>query len=282
MRALEDQGFLCIDNLPVALAPALMDSLSRETTDSTTGHALPTKIAWVIDARQPEGLGSVERLLKELRDGRDAVDVRVVYLEAREDALLRRYSETRRGHPLDNGRDARGLRQAIERERELLAPLRELAEDTIDTSGLSVHELRAKVVQQIAGGTVGEDLSVALCSFGFKLGLPLDCDMVLDVRFLRNPYFEPTLRPLTGKNPAVSDYVFAGGAAEEFLARTMDYLKFLLPHFQREGKRYLTVGIGCTGGQHRSVAMVEKMAARLRQAGTPVDMLHRDAAERTP
>ncbi len=275
VRALEDQGFLCIDNLPVALVPALVQSLEQEAAKNP--EALPTQVAWVIDARQPAGLSQMQTLLNNLHQGQHRV--RIVYLEAREEALLRRYSETRRAHPLDTGADGQGLQGAIDRERELLAPLRELAEDTIDTSGLSVHELRAKIIQQVAGAEVGDNLSVSLSSFGFKRGLPLDCDMVLDVRFLRNPYFNAKLRPRTGKDPEVRDYIFATDEAQHFVERTLDYLAFLLPHFQREGKRYLTIGIGCTGGQHRSVAMVETLSVKLANLGFVVDMRHRDARE---
>lgn len=268
VRALEDQDFVCIDNLPANLAPTLVENLSH-TSD------ISHKVALVIDARQPEGLPAAAKVVQELRASPHKV--RVVYFEAREDSLLRRYSETRRRHPLDNAVHAKGLRQAILKERELLAPLRELADDTIDTSALSVHQLRAKVVRQLTGGELGDDLSVSLVSFGFKYGSPLDCDMIFDVRFLRNPYFDRELRPKTGLDPAVRDYIFASEDTGNYLRRTVDYIEFLLPHFQREGKRYLTIAIGCTGGQHRSVAMVEAIAAELRDLEFLVDIRHRDA-----
>jgi UPF0042 nucleotide-binding protein len=199
-------------------------------------------------------------------------NLRVIYLDAKEEAIVRRYSETRRRHPLDDGC---GLRVAIGREREILAPLRELADDNVDTSLLSPHELRARIVRQVAGPKEPERLSVALLSFGFKNGLPPEADIILDVRFLPNPYFEPGLRDRTGVDAEVARYALAAPEAEDFLSRAASFLSFLIPQYQREGKRYLTVAIGCTGGRHRSVATACELGRRLSSA-VPIDIRHRD------
>lgn len=263
IRALEDNGYFCVDNIPTGLAEKLIESMTAE--EATHNLAL------VMDVRSPAFAARAPALVRRLRDG--AEPARVVYLEAREDVLIRRYSETRRRHPLDDGD---GLRKAIADEREILAPLRELADDTIDTSEMSPHDLRDRVLAQILKVSPGDDLRLAIISFGFKHGLPLEADTVFDVRFLPNPYFEASLRDLTGLDARVREYVFQSGEAEELLRRARGFLDFLIPRYQREGKRYLTVAIGCTGGQHRSVAIASALAERLQEAGTAVDVRHRD------
>lgn len=260
IRTLEDRGFLCVDNLPVSLAEEVI-----ATVEPTTQH-----LALVIDARQPHLLKDAPALVARLRQSSNSV--RVVYLEALEEVLIRRFSETRRAHPLDQNE---GLRRAIGRERELLAPMRELADDTIDTSSLSPHALRSKITHQIRGAT-SDTMSLAILSFGFKHGLPLDADMVFDVRFLPNPYFVETLRPLTGLAPKVSTYVIDSSLGAAYVERTHAFLTFLLPQFRHEGKRYLTLAFGCTGGQHRSVAIVQALAQRLRADGYTLNVRHRD------
>lgn len=262
VRVLEDQGFYCVDNLPTSLVAELLRTLPEGPTTS--------RVALVMDARNSSSLRDAPALVSQLRT---LYQVRVVYFEAREDALLRRYSETRRRHPLDDGC---GLRDAIEREREVLVPLREIADDTLDSSAMSPHELKARVIEQIAGVSMRDTLRVAVLSFGFKHGLPLDADMVFDVRFLANPYFVPGLRELTGLDEPVQRSVLDDPETTSFINHAMDLLKYLGPRFQREGKRYLTLAVGCTGGQHRSVVVSTAIAERLRGMQLKVDLRHRD------
>lgn len=266
LRALEDQGFLCVDNMPADLAEDLILTIEKSS------HI--EQLVLVIDVREPGQLKEAPTLIRRLR--RQSRPVRLIYFEAQSEALVRRYSQTRRRHPLDHGE---GLRQSILREREILVPLRELADGTIDTTALSPHALRRKTMQQLVGEKMRDDLCVALMSFGFKFGIPLDADLVLDVRFLQNPYFVSELRELTGLDESVRRYVLADGDTGEFMDRTFAYLSYLLPRFQREGKRYLTVAIGCTGGRHRSVTVVHSLEEMFRGQGLPVDVIHRDVKE---
>ncbi len=262
VRALEDQGYFCIDNLPVALVKDLIRVLDSE--------ASVMRLALVMDVRERKFLSEGPEVVAELRQS--GADVRVIYLDAKEEAVIRRYSETRRRHPLDDGC---GLLEAIEREREILSPLRELADETIDTSAMSPHELRARVIAGLSGAADADALRVTLMSFGFKHGVPLEADMVLDVRFLPNPYFEPRLRERTGLDDEVAAFALGAVAAAEFLALAEGFLSFLIPQYRREGKRYLTVAIGCTGGRHRSVAVAEALRRRL-VTEVPVATKHRD------
>jgi RNase adapter protein RapZ len=267
IRALEDRGWMCVDNVPVVLAERLIET-ARGTREGA-------QLALCIDVREPGLLKDAPALISQLRSGSDPV--RLVYFEAREESLIRRFSETRRRHPLDHGA---GLRSAIATEREILAPLREMADETIDTSALTPHDLRATTLKRLLGASVGDDLSLAFVSFGYKYGIPLEADIVLDVRFLPNPYFVGDLRDLTGLDEGVRRYVIESREGKEYVDRTHAFLAFLLPQFQREGKRYLTVAIGCTGGRHRSVSIVEALAARFRAAGVQTDHRHRDVKER--
>jgi UPF0042 nucleotide-binding protein len=265
VRALEDCGWFCVDNMPVAL----VDELVRVLRDDEAVE----RLALVMDVRERKFIQEGPDLVARLRQG--GTPVRVLYLDAKEDSLLRRYSETRRTHPLDDGC---GLRAAIANERETLSPLRELADETIDSSIMSPHDLRARIITQL-GATAGhEGLSVAILSFGFKHGVPLEADIVLDVRFLPNPYFDPALRDRTGLDDSVSRYALGGKEGEEFLDRATSFLAFLIPQYRREGKRYLTVAIGCTGGRHRSVAAARELARRL-SGSVAVDVRHRDIQE---
>ncbi len=263
IHALEDHGYFCVDNIPTGLVERLI-ALVRD-------EAAVERLAVVMDVREPHFIEQAPQLVARLR--KQGESVRVVYLEAGEAALIRRYSETRRRHPLDSGT---GLRDAIVRERDVLVPMRELADDTLDTSMMSPHELRARVTEQIVGVDPGGELKVALVSFGFKHGLPLEADMVLDVRFLPNPYFEPNLREQSGLDAQVAAYVTHNEAGAALLQRVDDLLGFLLPRYQREGRRYFTVAIGCTGGQHRSVAVAGALGKSLARRGLAVDLRHRD------
>ena len=269
IRALEDLGYLSVDNLPIALIPAFAD-LTIE------GGRQQRRAAVVIDVREGPALSkfpAVYRRLKRRLAGR----VRLVFLEADDGSLLRRFSETRRPHPLaPAGSVASGIRD----ERRLLQPLRRLADRIVDTSSLTVHELRRRVLETTGGTQTVAPLVVNLASFGYRHGVPADADLVLDVRFLPNPHFVASLRRSTGRSARVSQYVLRTKPARSFLRLTVKLLKFLLPQYIAEGKTYLTIAIGCTGGRHRSVALAEALADRLRgTTGIRLRVSHRDIAE---
>lgn len=266
IRALEDYGYFCVDNIPAGLVDGLVEMAASE------GEV--ERVALVMDVRGPHFVDRAPALVQRLRAGQHPL--RIVYLEATEEALVRRYSETRRKHPMDDGS---GLRSAIAREREILAPLRELADDTLNTAMMSPHELRARVVEQIVNLRPGDALKIAVLSFGFKHGLPLDADMVLDVRFLPNPFFEVELREQSGLDRRVRDFVLTSKDGAAFIEHAEAFLTFLIPRYQQEGRHYLTVGVGCTGGQHRSVAIAEALADALARGGIAVERRHRDVKE---
>jgi UPF0042 nucleotide-binding protein len=256
LRALEDIEFFCVDNIPVPLVAGLVDHLAHEGDRD--------KLAIAIDSRQRRNLGTWQAALTKLRGAGHRLEV--MFLDASDEVLLRRFSETRRRHPL-SGDD---LVDGVRRDRELMAELRAGA-SVVDTSNLNMHQLKA-IIQDRYGGT--GKLAVTLVSFGFKHGLPLEFNLVVDVRFLPNPYFEPTLTHRDGRDPDVARFVLGPDGAE-LVAHVEGLLRFSLPHFQKEGKLYVTVAIGCTGGRHRSVAVVEELRRRL---GGEFDMLvrHRD------
>jgi RNase adapter protein RapZ len=263
IRVLEDLGFYCIDNLPVALIPRFVElwETSREEV---------RRVALGIDVRERHFLDEFPRVFDEVRA--KGVELEVIYLEASEDVLARRFSETRRPHPAGEGGSlAEGIRREVER----LRGLREIADRILDTSALTVHELRAALRDLIerAGGAL---LTVSLVSFGYKHGLPTDADLALDCRFLPNPFFVEELRNKVGTEPAVADYVLKREETQEFLGRVVGLLEFTLPRYQREGKSYLTIAVGCTGGRHRSVVLVEELRRRLQDGGHRVLVRHRD------
>ncbi len=262
LRALEDLDWFCVDNLPLPLLAPFFDLI-----DSDAQEEKRTKVAIGIDARQGGLLGSFKNELARMRSRGYAVEV--LYLDADDDLLVRRFSETRRRHPLA-GDD---LRAGIEHERTLLRPLRDSAEAIVDTSALNVHQLKG-IIQERYGRQDGT-LSITLLSFGFKHGLPAEADLVFDVRFLPNPYFVEALSALSGKDETVAGFVLDGPEGREFLDRTTDYLKYSLPRYASEGKAYLTIAVGCTGGRHRSVAVVEELGRRL-GAEWPLTVRHRD------
>jgi UPF0042 nucleotide-binding protein len=263
MHALEDVGYFCVDNLPTALA----ETLVAEVHKSATVKAL----ALGMDMREKNFLDQGPALVQRLRAGPHPV--RLIFLQAQEEVVLRRYSQTRRLHPLDDGA---GLRSAIVREQAVLGPLRELADEAIDTSQLSVHMLRSRIMSQFDPEASAQDLRVTVLSFGFKYGVPTEADMVLDVRFVPNPYFVPELRPQTGLDKDVSAFVLDRDEAQTFLQHAQNFLQFLVPRYRAEGKCYFTVAIGCTGGRHRSVALAQKVAQSIAGTGVAVDMRHRD------
>lgn len=261
IRALEDAAFFCIDNLPVLLLPKLTELAGTGQID---------RLALVMDAREGIFLKEAPRILDEVR--RAGHPVEVLFLDASDDSLIRRFSETRRRHPLaPSGSVAEGILA----ERTALRDLRELADQVIDSSTLNVHDLK-RMVQARFSPEPSTGPSLSVMSFGYRYGVPPQADLVLDVRFLPNPYFIPEMKGLTGKNPKVSDYVLNREESQEFLAKIVDLCLFLFPRYQKEGKAYLTVALGCTGGKHRSVAMAEELQKRLAQPPTRVQLWHRD------
>jgi len=262
LKAFEDLGYHCVDNLPLELLPDFA-TLVEKSSDTE-------RAAIVVDVREGQTLDRLPEILKGVKK---LLCTRVVFLDAQDAVLVRRYSETRRPHPL--GRQETVSRSIVE-ERQLLDPIRNVADTLIDTSNYNVHELRAQIQDRFGQEEETKRLLVSCLSFGFKNGVPLDADMVFDVRFLPNPHFVPEFRKLTGLDPDVAAYVRGFPQTREFLTRVTDLLLYLLPHYVEEGKSYLTVAFGCTGGQHRSVLMVEEITAELKRAGYQVKALHRD------
>lgn len=269
MRVLEDLGFYCVDNLPVALAP-VVTQLTAESDPKLRGVALG------IDSRERLFFPEWPRFLADIEQS--GTRPQVLFLDASDDVLARRYSETRRPHPLaEDG--ATTVAEAIRAERLKLAEIRERADHVIDTTTLTVHELRELVTAIVMGSTAASKMSIAIVSFGYKYGLPVGMDLVLDVRFIPNPFFVPELRALTGADQRVHDYVTAQPEAQHFVNEVSELLRFLLPLYQREGKSYLTIGLGCTGGRHRSPVLAREFAMRLKAAGYEASVRDQDIAK---
>ena len=264
LKTFEDLDFFCIDNLPVSLIPKLVEGF--QTTGSDVEHAV-----LVVDIRAGKKLGNLTQILRELRKA--AFHLFVLYLEAEDSVLVRRFSETRRPHPL---KGEKSLRDAIRIERTFLSGLRELADLTLDTSGYNVHEIKALVMERFKKHAGIPALNIHLLSFGYKKGIPLEADLIFDARFLPNPYFVPRLRACSGKDKKIVKYLQSFGETAEFIRRVGNLLKYLLPRYEREGKRYLTVGVGCTGGRHRSVYIVEELAKLLSSKKRSIYIQHRD------
>ncbi len=262
LRALEDLGYYCVDNIPLPLVVPFVDLVSQQQGISDAAIS--------VDARQHAYLSEFNEQLAQLKKAGHRVEV--LFLEAGDDMLLRRYSETRRRHPM-SGDD---LREGIRQDREVLAELRHSAA-VLNTAALNVHQLKG-IIQERYGKQEGK-LAVTLLSFGFKNGVPVESDLVFDVRFLANPYFDPELSGLDGRNAGVASYVLDTDEGKQMLDKIDDLLRFSLPQFEREGKMYLTVAIGCTGGRHRSVAIVEELSRRL-QAEWDLQVRHRDLERR--
>jgi len=264
LRALEDAGWYCVDNLPVVLLDKLVE-LSQQTAGQVP------QVALVVDARDTRFLPEAPRLIEEVRSRGTPVDV--LFFDASDEVLVRRYSETRRRHPMAG--EGGSVPEGIAAERLALEPLKALATEVVDTTALNVHELRRQLLARFQEGQP-QRMGVTVVSFGFRNGVPAHADLVLDVRFLPNPYFVPALRPHSGLDAPVRDFVLGQADARAFLDKLADFGAFLLPRYRAEGKSYLTLALGCTGGRHRSVAIAEELARRLRQAGTPVRVWHRD------
>src|SRR6476469_4288015 len=268
IRALEDLGYFCVDNLPVSLLPMLAELTLRAGSEIA-------RAAVVVDVREGKLLSEFPTIYKRLKGMRGLNPV-LIFLEASEPALVRRFSETRRPHPLAPDRSAI---EGILEEREAMRAIRKLADHVIDTSEMTVHELRHVFTGVASGTTPGSQLVVTILSFGFKHGIPVDSDLLFDVRFLPNPHFVPALRPYTGRDREVRAFLEKSEATHEFLEHTLNLLKFLVPQYVHEGKSYLTIGIGCTGGRHRSVAMAEALKKGLSGIpGVRIRVKHRDIA----
>ena len=264
LKAFEDLGYHCIDNLPLDLIARFAEMCQRR--GSQIGRA-----AVVVDIREGEALSQLPILYQTLRTR--GLNLSLVFLEASDKALIRRFEETRRPHPL--GHDL-PVREGIRLERTLLKPMRQLADITIDTSRLNAHELRDLIQTRFGGVPKREAILVSVISFGFRFGVPADADMVFDVRFLPNPNYIPRLKSKTGRDAAVERYMDSFPQTQEFMKHVMDLLIYLLPNYVKEGKSYLTIAIGCTGGRHRSVAIAEKMGHALAGAGYKTRVSHRD------
>jgi RNase adapter protein RapZ len=263
LKAFEDMDYYCVDNLPINLIPRFAD-LAKQSGEIE-------KAALVADIR--EG-GQLKRLPSIIKSLRKQLKTTVIFLEASDDALLRRFSETRRPHPLGK---ASTVKSALTKERRLLQSIRALADMVVDTSKFNVHELRSHVTSRFSAGGTDKDILVSVVSFGYKAGVPNDADLLFDVRFLPNPHFIPAFRPHTGRHPQVAKYIRSFPQTQEFIHRISSLLVYLIPHYVREGKSYLTIGFGCTGGQHRSVLIAEEVKKILAKSGYRVKVIHRDA-----
>jgi RNase adapter protein RapZ len=267
IRALEDLGYFCVDNLPTTLIPTLAKLSLRGGGDIE-------KVAIVVDVREGGFLSSFPRIFRRLRK-MPRLNPVLIFLDANTAALVRRFSETRRPHPLAPDRS---VREGIRDERARLNAIRDMADEIVDTSDMTVHELR-QFFMSLSRGRAEANLVVTLLSFGYKHGLPVDADLVFDVRCLPNPYFVPALRRRTGRDRAVATFMERDASTREFMDRLQDYVRYLVPHYVAEGKRYLTIGIGCTGGRHRSVMIAERLRRALADVGgARVRVRHRDIA----
>ncbi|NLC76809.1 MAG: RNase adapter RapZ [Clostridia bacterium] len=263
VRSLEDLGFLCVDNLPPALVPRFVELIRSQGTP-------PEKVALVMDARGGTLFEAFAEAIEYLEQS--GYDYEILFLDASEETLVRRYKETRRRHPMFlEG----GILESIRREKELLKEIREKADKLIDTSDLTNSQLKAQIDDLFAAAWDSR-LTVTVMSFGFKYGIPLDADLVMDVRFLPNPFYIDALRPYTGIDEPVRNYVLENQSSQAFLSRFTELLQFLLPHYDREGKSHLVIAFGCTGGKHRSVALANAVAASLEGQEARVFVTHRD------
>lgn len=263
-KALEDLGYFCVDNLPVTLMPKFLEVCQRAAGGIK-------RVSLVMDAREGAFLKEYGDTIKELR--KEGYYIELLFFDASDEIILKRYSETRRRHPLaGSGTSTDG----INREREELSDVRLMADRVIDTTALNVHQLREMIFQTYGDRPGEEGLVVNILSFGYSHGLPFNADLVMDVRFLKNPYFVPEMKALTGEDPKVVDYILASQEGSLFMAKFLNLIKYLIPLYEKEGKSYLTVAIGCTGGRHRSVAIATEMTKALEGYGYKIRVSHRD------
>src|SRR6266436_2331557 len=268
LRALEDRSYFCVDNLPVGLLSKFYELVLKSSEE-------PAKAALVIDVREGQTLSELPSILEELRNDH-ALQISVWFLEASDEVLVRRFSETRRPHPLDPHRP---VLEAVALERDLLAPIRSMADQVLDTSQFTIHELRQHAVR-LFEERESQHLLVSLVSFGFKYGVPIDSDLVFDVRFLPNPNFVPELKAFTGADPKVMEYMNSHDATHKFLQHVYAFVDFLLPQYEKEGKSYVTISIGCTGGRHRSVFIANAIGKHLEEQKYRVKVSHRDSEKK--
>ncbi|AET70850.1 putative P-loop-containing kinase [Desulfosporosinus orientis DSM 765] len=267
MQSLEDQGFFCVDNLP----PTFLVKFAELCAQS---RGKVSKAAIVCDLRGGEFFSSLSEALSNLE--KEGFNIEVLFLDASDETLIRRYKESRRRHPLSpRGRVLDG----IQAERQQLEELRIRADNIIDTSNLTASQLRTKVAELFCKSQGLGQMAVSVVSFGFKYGIPMDSDLIMDVRFLPNPFYVESLRPLTGEHELVREYVFGNQMAQDFMEKYLDLLEYILPKYIREGKTHLVIGIGCTGGQHRSVAIAERVGSFLKEHDYTINIKHRDAAK---
>ncbi len=264
LKALEDINFFCIDNLPLPLLPKFLEIDLNPFSDIG-------KIALVIDTREGEFIKKAPSLFQELRQ--EGYSIEILYLEARDEVILRRFSETRRSHPV---KGVLSVKEGIEEEKKLLSELKEMADFIIDTSEMSVHQLKKFVQSIFLNSKKMKKMSISVFSFGYKYGIPHEADLVFDVRFLPNPYFVENLKKLSGKDNPVKEYVLGKQETKTFLKKVKDFLLYLLPLYENEGKSYFNIAFGCTGGEHRSVVIAEEVAKELSKKGYSVNLYHRD------
>lgn len=264
IHALEDEGFFCLDNLPLTLLQVFIE-LAEKSSERIKDVAI------VIDIRAKDYFKGKENTFKELRDA--GHNVEIIFLDSTDDVLMRRFSETRRKHPaVENGT----VQDGIKLEREYLAVLRQISTSVIDTSELNVHQLKDLITRMVSGEDAPKVFNIQLLSFGFKYGVPLESDIVIDVRFLPNPYFVPELKHLTGMDNGVRDFLHIQPDTCEFLDRFLGFIEFLIPRYQNEGKSYLTISVGCTGGRHRSVYIIEVLRKFISEKRYSLKVTHRD------
>lgn len=264
IRCFEDLGYFCVDNLPAKLFPTFVELCTKKGEEIS-------RVAVIVDIRERDFLTVFPEVFAELKNR--GYNLSLIFLEASDELLQRRFSETRRPHPLAFDRP---VLQGIAEERRRLLPIREMADIIIDTSATTIHELREYINKIYAPGTSNKPLVISIISFGYKYGIPFNSDILLDVRFLPNPYFQPEFKEKDGTDPDVREFVFESPDSKEFFTKLQDMLLFLLPRYVKEGKSYLTISIGCTGGKHRSVAIADALERSLREQGYQVRSKHRD------
>ena len=264
LRALEDIGFFCVDNLPVELLPKLLEIQAAATSEIS-------KIALVMDIRGKYFLEKYKDIISSLQ--KKGFNIEILFLEANDNALVQRFSETRRSHPLS---DSRTVQESIQLERSKLSDLKQMADNVIDTSLYNIHELKDLVQRSYLLPSIDKKIVINLTSFGYRYGLPPDADIVLDVRFLPNPYFIKNLKDFNGTDEKVKDYVLSFDESRQFLLELYKLVAFLTPLYEKEGKTYLNIGIGCTGGKHRSVVILDKLAEYFGERNYRVNTNHRD------
>lgn len=264
LAALEDAGFFCIDNMPILLVDLFLDQYHVDGND-TAGFAFG------MDIRDKNFLPHFDEMLNRLRAAQ--FKIQIVFLDADDTTLLRRYNQTRRHHPLEHGNS---LSEAIDAEKRALAPIQQTADQIVDTSHLSAHELKFTILGIAQRYKAFSDMVINIVSFGFKYGAPHQADLLMDVRFLANPYFVPELKPMDGESREVADFVLGGEDTGPFLTKYLDLLDYLIPKYEKEGKAYLTIAVGCTGGRHRSVVIAKAIYAHIRTRYERVRLIHRD------